>query len=100
VSGDETVRRIKTALAELGYVGAKVWPEGSLTSWGEPRIQSTGAPTAVLWQAYATAGLRMACWSCHRVNSGDPNRSNACARGDCADLGPRCPPRELLVSSS
>lgn len=97
--GDEAVRRVKVALAEMGWVDADVHALNRETVDGEPNvfIQRT-VPKPVAFQALAVT-LNTPCWSCWSHNSGSREIALGCLRGDCANLGPKRPPRELLVSA-
>lgn len=95
-SGDEAVGRVKMALAEMGYGDASVWVMGKAAN-GTPTLAITGVPDAVAWQAGHIVNPGM-CWSCWSRNSGSTAVGRACLMGDCANLGPARPPRELLMA--
>ncbi len=94
---------MKVALAEMGYGDAVVRVrQDNRRADGTPWVtMSRGVPLEVAWQAFSLTYERMPCWSCWVGNSGSDSVSKACAHdGDCANLGPKRPPRELLVAAS
>ena len=95
---EELVRRVKACFAELGYGDAEVWVVLSpYTGEHEVVMSRYSAPAAVRWQARFVAGKKAACWSCWSTNSGSHEIGLDCINGNCHNLGPRRPPRELLT---
>jgi hypothetical protein len=98
VAPDEQVRRVRACLAEMGYEDADVVWEASPTMGNYGIRCSKTMPLAVYWQALYVSGAEIACWSCKQEQSGDPSIGFDCIEGRCHNLGPKTPPRELLVS--
>lgn len=97
MTGDEALRRMHAALAEMGYDHVDLRYEG-LDQFGQPDLSSpAGAvPDAIRWTAARTIGLKMPCWSCYM----NPPLTLDCGLGDCGSPeGPARPPRELLVAA-
>ncbi len=95
---EELVRRVKACLAEFGYRDAEVWAGWNPNiSRYDVTMWHSAAPVAVRWQARFVAGENPACWSCWSPNSGSREVGSDCINGNCHNLGPRRPPRELLT---
>ena len=101
--GDEMIRKLRIALAETGYGDAELIEEYQHGRYAFPQIASFHTPPIPDDVWYRAASLCLPrrvpwpCWSCYFRISGDGDRHQRCAVGNCqaGPDTPKVPPKRV-----
>jgi hypothetical protein len=83
VVDEETVRRTRAALAEVGYPPEAIDRRDDGTYWWKPAL----VPHEVMWRARATSGTKE-CWACWQWRMDQADVDGEAPRSICESAAP------------